>query len=91
MNVIDALECHVGLQPGAALEGDLTPADLSGFAAQAALKELLANWREALADECQGNLVGDIDDVVAYLQAFKAKAQAVLPREYGGLGEQSAT
>lgn len=61
------------------VEGE-TPfgADLAGYAAQAAARELVDNWADALLDRTSGHLAGDIDDVISVLIAFKNRATEIL-------------
>lgn len=70
-------------------ENELTGGALSGYAARAAARELVASWEDALADGNISNLVGDVDDVICRLQAFKNKALEQLPFANGGLAGQS--
>jgi len=52
---------------------DQAPADLAEHATLAAINELVPNWKDALGDgSAVDDLVGDIDDVIAKLKAFKA-------------------
>ncbi|WP_186214657.1 hypothetical protein [Burkholderia gladioli] len=60
--------------------------DLAGYAGQAAAKELVENWDDALRNDSNGkivgNLIGDVDETIAALSAFRARASAVLPARY---------
>ena len=50
-----------------------SPADLAGYAASAALNELLPNWKQALDEGTNiKELTSDIDDLVLLLNNFKA-------------------
>lgn len=57
--------------------------NLAGYAGQAAAKELIENWDEALRSDPNGkivgNLIGDVDDTIAALKVFRDRALAVLP------------
>lgn len=49
------------------------PSDLSEFAASMAIKDLMANWKAALADGSQiGSLTADVDEVIKHLTTFKS-------------------
>lgn len=74
---IEILTAHVN--------AELHGGELAGYAAQAAAKELLTNWRAALADGSADTLVHDVDQVIARLQAFRAEAVKELPVANGGL------
>jgi len=56
------------------------PADLAGYAATGAVKELLANWTDALSEGSQANLVADVDRVLELLVKFRNRAAGILPR-----------
>jgi hypothetical protein len=60
--------------------------ELSGYAGQAAAKELVENWNQALLDDpsgkIMGNLIGDVDDTIAALKVFRDRAAAILPARY---------
>lgn len=60
--------------------------DLAGYAGQAAAKELVENWDDALRNDSSGkvvgNLLGDVDATVAALMAFRARVSAVLPARF---------
>lgn len=48
------------------------PGSLSEFAASMAIKDLEANWRDALSEGSSiGDLTADVDDVIAHLVEFK--------------------
>lgn len=60
--------------------------NLAGYAGQAAAKELIGNWDEALRSDPNGkivgNLIGDVDDTIAALKVFRDRASAVLPERH---------
>lgn len=50
--------------------------DLAGYAAEAAAKVLVQNWKAALRSGATiASLVPDVDDVVVALQRFKAQIE----------------
>lgn len=64
---------------------DGIPSDLFGTAANRALMVVLQNWQVSLAGEIgPQDLVGELDEVIGHLQAFKAKAATELSPRYGG-------
>jgi len=66
------------------VSSEINRKELIGYAAEAAAKELLVSWEAALLDGNEDTLVADVDEVIEKLQAFKAKARAVLPVINGG-------
>lgn len=70
-------------------ETTVIPAELAGYAAQAAVKILLQNWIAALGDGNKDNLPADIDKVISILRDVQKVARATLPFENGGLEGQS--
>lgn len=83
------MQFHPHINPIRAFaEDELTGSALTGYAARAAARELIASWEDALADGNMSNLVGDVDDVICRLQAFKNKALEQLPFANGGLAGQ---
>lgn len=60
--------------------------DLAGYAFQEAAIKIGDNWTDALGDGYEGNLIKDVDEVVAKLQSFQEKARAFLPIQNGGFG-----
>lgn len=74
---------------------DGIPSDLQGTAANVAIKVLLQDWQYNLMTNFgpqdpigPQNLVSDVDLVIEHLQAFRAKAVAVLPPEFIGNAER---
>jgi hypothetical protein len=53
--------------------------DLIGYAAQAAARELVKSWSDAVRDGNTANLLADVDKVIATLAAFKEQAKRILP------------
>jgi hypothetical protein len=53
--------------------------DLIGYAAQAAARELVKSWSDAVRDGNTANLLADVDEVIATLAAFKEQAKRILP------------
>jgi hypothetical protein len=54
-------------------------AELSGYAAQAAAKELVASWHDALSEASPDDLIGDLDDAIKLLIEFREHAATILP------------
>lgn len=60
--------------------------DLVGYGIQAAGQMLCDNWKKALNDGVQHNLVEDVDSLIHRLEIFRVKARRVLPIANGGFG-----
>lgn len=83
------LEQLAQIATGRADDTAVIPAELSGYAAQAAVQVLIKNWEVALQEGWPHNLVADIDNVVAVLRDVQQKAREQLPLENGGLAGKS--
>ena len=59
--------------------------EVTGAATSAAVKTLLANCKNEMPNNGDGNLIHNIDEVIALLVIFKSKAQSQLPINNGGL------
>lgn len=77
--IIDHLSAFAG-------STDFTGGALQGYAAQSAIKTLLANWQAALDDNAECDLAADLAEVVTRLQRFEEEARRALPVQYGGFG-----
>ncbi|ENZ77734.1 MULTISPECIES: hypothetical protein [Ralstonia] len=73
------LNAAVRIRDGSAEGETLFGADLSGYAAHAAAKELVENWITAVADVSSDHLLADVDQVIATLAKFKEQVQSILP------------
>jgi hypothetical protein len=73
---------------------DGLPSDMQGTAASSAATVLLQDWQISLSyrpREAAPLLIEDIDLVIAHLSAFKVKALAIMPPEYGGHASAATT
>jgi hypothetical protein len=78
-SVAARLNAVVSISDGSAEGATLFGADLPGYAARAAAKELVENWIAAVADGNSDKFLADVDQVISTLTKFKEKAQSILP------------
>lgn len=78
-SVAARLNAVVSIRDGSAEGATLFGADLPGYAARAAAKELVENWIAAVADGNSDKLLPDVDQVITTLSKFKEQVQSILP------------
>lgn len=78
-SIADRLNAAVRIRDGSAEGETFFSADLHGYAAQAAAKELVENWITAVAEGNSDHLLADVDQVIAKLAKFKEQVQSILP------------
>lgn len=78
-SIADRLNAAIRIREGSAEGETYFSADLAGYAAQAAAKELVESWVTAVAEGHSDHLVTDVDQVIAKLSKFKEQVQSILP------------
>lgn len=61
------------------LPTSLFPGELAGYAAQAAVTEVLASWDNTMREGTDRNLIGDLDRTIDLIVAFRNRALALRP------------